>query len=181
MTMPDEPVPVQQPDAAPGPDAGATNGAETAAEIAKLQKERDEYYDLLLRARADFDNYRKRVDRERLEQVEVAAADLLRDLLPVVDDLERALSASGDAQAGVDPYRRGVELIQRQLLEVLRQHGVKPIDAVGADFDPHVHQAVAHEAVPGRREGEVVEEYRRGYRLGNRLLRPAMVKVAAGE
>lgn len=179
--MPDEPVPVQQPDAAPGPDAGAANGTETAAEIAKLQKERDEYYDLLLRARADFDNYRKRVERERLELVETAAADLLRDLLPVVDDLERALSAPADAPAAAESYRRGVEMIHRQLAEVLRQHGVKPIDALGSDFDPRLHQAVTHEAVPGRREGEVVEEYRRGYMLGNRLLRPSMVKVAAGE
>ncbi len=179
MTMPDEPVPVQQPETAPGADAGAANGAETA-DAAKLQKERDEYYDLLLRSRADFDNYRKRVERERLDLVETAAADLLRDLLPVVDDLERALSAPADS-ATADPYRRGVELIQRQMLEVLRQHGVKPIDAIGANFDPHLHQAVSHEAVPGRREGEVVEEYRRGYLLGNRLLRPSMVKVAAGD
>lgn len=181
MRMPDDPVPVQQPEASPGADAGAANGTDAAADAAKLQKERDEYYDLLLRARADFDNYRKRTERERLELVETAAADLLRDLLPVVDDLERALSALVDAPNAPDSYRRGVEMIQRQLLEVLRQHGVKPIEAVGADFDPRVHQAVTHEAVPGRREGEVVEEYRRGYMLGNRLLRPSMVKVAAGE
>ncbi len=179
MTMPDEPV--RQPEAAPASEAAAPGASEAAAEAAKLQKERDEYYDLLLRARADFDNYRKRVDRERLDLVETAAADLLRDLLPVVDDLERALSAPVDAPAAADSYRRGVELIQRQLVEVLRQHGVKPIEALGADFDPRLHQAVSHEAVPGRREGEVVEEYRRGYMLGNRLLRPSMVKVAAGE
>jgi molecular chaperone GrpE len=175
--MPDEPVSVQQPDMAPGADAGS----ESAVDVAALQKERNEYYDLLLRTRAEFDNYRKRVERERLEIMETAAFDLLRNLLPVLDDLERALVAPADASGAADSYRRGVELIHRQLLEVLRQHGVKPIEALGADFDPHRHQAVSHEPAPGRREGEVIEEYRRGYLVGNRLLRPSMVKVAAGE
>ncbi len=77
-------------------------------------------------------------------------------------------------------YRRGVELIHRQLVEVLRKRGVRPIEALGADFDPHYHQAVAHEPVEGHRDGEVIEEFRRGYMLGDRLLRPAMVKVAKG-
>lgn len=149
-------------------------------DVSQLQRERDEYKDLLLRARADFDNYRKRTERERLDQEETAAAELLRDLLPIVDDLERALSAPADSDAA-QGYRRGVELIQRQLLELLRQRGVRPIEAVGNPFDPHRHQAVAHEAVAGRPEGEIIEEYRRGYMLGNRLLRPSMVKVAAGD
>jgi len=163
-----------------GAEAGAAIAAD-ATDLARLQKEHDEYHDLLLRTRAEFDNYRKRVERERLELVETAAFDLLSNLLPVVDDLERALSAPADPSGGAESYRRGVELIHRQLLEVLRQHGVKPIDALGADFDPHRHQAVTHEPAPGRREGEVIEEYRRGYMLGNRLLRPSMVKVAASE
>ena len=170
--MPEDLVPRTEPEA-----AGA---AEPEAAAAQLQKERDEFYDLLLRTRADFDNYRKRVERERLEQGESAAADLLRDLLPIVDDLERALSAPAES-GGAETYRRGVELIHRQLLELLRQRGVVPIDALGTDFDPHRHQAVSHEPAPGRREGEIIEEYRRGYMLGNRLLRPSMVKVAAGE
>lgn len=171
----DEPIPpAEAPADSPSGDAAAT------ADIAELQRERDEYKDLLLRARADFDNYRKRIERERLEQGESAAADLLRDLLPIVDDLERALSAPADFDAA-QGYRRGVELIQRQLLELLRQRGVRPIEALGTSFDPHLHQAVAHEAAPGRREGEIIEEYRRGYMLGNRLLRPSMVKVAAGD
>ena len=162
------------------PETPAGNGAAATGDVAELQRERDEYKDLLLRARADFDNYRKRVERERLEQGETAAADLLRDLLPIVDDLERALSAPADTETA-QGYRRGVELIQRQLLELLRQRGVRPIEALGTPFDPHLHQAVAHEAAPGRREGEVIEEYRRGYMLGNRLLRPSMVKVAAAD
>jgi molecular chaperone GrpE len=152
---------------------------QTAADAGELQRQRDEYYDRLLRKTAEFDNYRKRIDRERQQVTEAAAADLIAELLPLVDDLERALKAdAGDS--GVDAYRRGVELIHKQLVELLRKRGVRPIDAVGADFDPHYHQAVAHEHVEGRRDGEVTEEFRRGYMLGDRLLRPAMVKVAKG-
>jgi molecular chaperone GrpE len=85
-----------------------------------------------------------------------------------------------DAGAGDASIRKGVELIHKQLTDVLRKRGVKPLDALGADFDPHFHMAVSHEPAEGRREGEVVEEFRRGYMLGDRLLRPAMVKVAKG-
>jgi molecular chaperone GrpE len=158
--------------------AGNGNTAAAAVELAEVQRERDEYKDLLLRARADFDNYRKRIERERLEQEEMAAADLLRDLLPIVDDLERALKAEpGEA---VERYRQGVALIHQHLLDALRKRGVRPIEAVGTDFDPHFHQAVLHESVQGARDGEVIEEFRRGYMLGDRLLRPSMVKVAKG-
>jgi len=144
------------------------------------QRQRDDYYDRLLRKTAEFDNYRKRVERDRQSMAEAAAADLMRDLLPLVDDLERALKADAGSE-GADAYRRGVELIQRQLLEILRRRGVTPIEALGSDFDPHIHQAVSYEPAPGRREGEVIEEFARGYRLGERLLRPSMVKVAKGE
>ena len=101
----------------------------------------------------------------------------LRSLLPLVDDLERALATPASGPAA-EAYRQGVELIHRQLLDLLRKRGVMPIEALGADFDPYYHQAVSHEAAPGRRDGEVLEEFRRGYMLGDRLLRPAMVKVA---
>jgi molecular chaperone GrpE len=149
-------------------------------DLDELQRQRDEYYNLLLRKTAEFDNYRKRTDRERQSASETAAAGLLTELLPLVDDLERALKADPGAEA-VEAYRRGVELIHRQLLETLRKRGVQPIDALGADFDPNYHQAVAYEPEPGRREGEVTEEFSRGYVLGDRLLRPAMVKVAKGD
>jgi molecular chaperone GrpE len=144
------------------------------AATSDAERQRDEYYDLLLRTRAEFDNYRKRIERERQESSAAAAADVLRDLLPLLDDLERALGAdsSGDA------YRKGVELIHKQLLDLLAKRGARAIDAVGTDFDPHVHQAVTYEHVDGRRDGEVVEELRRGYTLGDKLLRPAMVRVA---
>jgi molecular chaperone GrpE len=143
----------------------------------QLRKQRDDYYDRLLRQTAEFDNYRKRVERERREQADLLSADVIRELLPLVDDLERALQTevSGDA---VEAYRRGVEIIHRQLLELLRKRGVRPIDAVGADFDPHFHESVAQETTSEHREGEVLQELRRGYMMGDRLLRPAMVKVA---
>jgi molecular chaperone GrpE len=142
-----------------------------------LKDERDRNYDLLLRKTAEFDNYRKRVERERREVFDNAAADLLTELLPVIDDLERALNVdvSGEQAEG---YRRGVELIHRRLLDMVRRRGVTIIEAVGHPFDPHRHQAVTYEPVDGKPDGEVIEEFARGYRIGERLLRPAMVKVA---
>lgn len=145
-------------------------------ELVELRRERDSIYDRLLRQAAEFDNYRKRIERERKETFEYAAADLLQALLPIIDDFERALQA--EAAPGAETYRQGLEIILRELRELLRKCGVTPIEAVGADFDPHLHQAVAYEEAPDAREGEVIGEFRRGYRLGDRLLRPAMVKVA---
>lgn len=152
---------------------------ESSIDPAELQKQRDDYYERLLRKTAEFDNYRKRVDRERTQLSEAAAADLLEEMLPLVDDLERALKADPgtEATAGI---RRGVELIHQQLVKTLGKRGVRPIASLGEDFDPHFHMAVSHEPADGRREGEVVEEFSRGYMLGERLLRPAMVKVAKG-
>jgi molecular chaperone GrpE len=181
----------QRPDAAgeasataPQPEQPESSPA-AAGDASQLKRERDDYYDRLLRKTAEFDNYRKRTERERLQLSEAAAADLLTELLPLVDDMERALKADVPADAPAkaaagDGIRRGVELIHKQLLDTLRKRGVKPIDVLGADFDPHFHQAVAYEPAEGRRDGEVIEEFRRGYMLGDRLLRPAMVKVAKG-
>ena len=150
-------------------------GASEADDIDRLQRERDEYYERLLRTTADFDNYRKRTDRERRELAEHAALALLTDLLLLVDDFERALAA--DTQDG-DVDRRGVEIIYKQLLDLLAARGVAPIEALGADFDPNLHQAVAHEPSEAHRDGEVIKELRRGYTLRDRLLRASMVKVA---
>jgi molecular chaperone GrpE len=161
------------------PDDGAKTEAAVQTDPAQLQRERDEYYELLLRKSAEFDNFRKRVERERQAQAESAAANMIEELLPLMDDLERALKAeAGDDTS--EAYRRGVELIHRQLGDILRKRGVRPVEALGADFDPYYHQAVAHDPVEGKREGEVIEEFRRGYLLGDRLLRPSMVKVAKG-
>ena len=139
-----------------------------------LRRERDGLQDRLLRTAAEFDNYRKRMDRERRELAEYTAGEVVSDLLPIVDNLERALQAA----SADDPLRKGVELIHRQMLDLLRKRGVKPIEALGADFDPNFHQAVIHEESTEHREGEVMAELQRGYVVGDRLLRPAMVKVA---
>jgi molecular chaperone GrpE len=152
---------------------GETNLEEA---LAAATRERDNYYDRLLRKSAEFDNYRKRVERDRREQIEWAAADLLSEIIKVLDDFERALQADAPPEAA--PYRAGVELLHRQLSELVRKRGATPIEALGADFDPNLHQAVAYEETPGAREGEVVAEFAKGYKLGDRLLRPAMVKVA---
>jgi molecular chaperone GrpE len=145
-------------------------------DISALQRERDDLYDRLLRKSAEFDNYRKRIDKERREQAEWAAADVLSDVLSVLDDFDRALGIEAPPEA--KSYLAGFELIHRQLGELLRKRGVTAIEALGADFDPHLHQAVAYEESPGAREGEVIGELRKGYKLGDRLLRPAMVRVA---
>jgi molecular chaperone GrpE len=157
----------------------AATDTETAAALEAVRKEKDALQDRLLRTAAEFDNYRKRVDRDRRDQADAAVADALEDVLPILDNLERALQAP--AGEDVDAYRKGVELIHRQMLDLIRKRGVKPIEAVGADFDPNYHQAVAQEVSADHRDGEVMEELRRGYMLGDRLLRPAMVKVARRE
>jgi molecular chaperone GrpE len=144
--------------------------------IAALQQERDSLRDRLLRTAAEFDNYRKRMDRERRDLADYTAGETLSEFLPIIDNLERALQAA----AQDDPLRKGVELIHRQMLDLLRKRGVKPIEALGTDFDPNFHQAVIHEESAQHREGEVMEELQRGYVVGDRLLRPAMVKVAKG-
>jgi molecular chaperone GrpE len=140
----------------------------------ELRRERDSLQDRLLRTAAEFDNYRKRMDRERRDLADYTAADVVTELLPIVDNLERALQAAADD----DPLRKGVELIHKQMLDLLRKRGVKPIETLGTDFDPNFHQAVIHEESEQHREGEVMQELQRGYLLGDRLLRPAMVKVA---
>ena len=157
-------------------EAAGESSVGQAGPLAELTAEKNALQDRLLRLAAEFDNYRKRIDRDRRDQADAAVASAVEDLLPIVDNLERALEAAAGEDA--DSYREGVELIHRQMLDLLRRRGVTPIESVGADFDPQLHQAVAHEASPEHREGEVMEEFRRGYKLGDRLLRPAMVKVA---
>jgi molecular chaperone GrpE len=165
--MADDPV-TDEPDAAVA--------APEAAEAGDLQRERDDFKDRWLRKSAEFDNYRKRVERERREQADQAVVDLLQELLLVVDDFDRALTVEADEGGGA--YRKGVELIHGKLHDLLRKQGVTAIDALGADFDPNLHQAVVHEDSPEHREGEVIGELRKGYMLHDRLLRPAMVRVA---
>jgi molecular chaperone GrpE len=185
--MPDYDTPSPEPSVEPlvvSDTPGQAGGAEApgpvapgGADLESVTRQRDEYLDLLLRKTAEFDNYRKRVERDRREQNERAGADLITELLPLVDNLERALKA-GDGETSVDAYRRGVELLLKQLLDLLAKRGVTVIDPVGEVFDPHWHDAVVRESRPEARDGEITEVFSRGYRLGDRLLRPAMVRVA---
>ncbi|PYQ54567.1 MAG: nucleotide exchange factor GrpE [Acidobacteria bacterium] len=141
-----------------------------------LRRENDELRDQLLRKRAEFENYRKRVERERQQAGAEAVADLLTALIPTLDNLDRALSSAG----GGETLRQGVELTRRELLALLERQGVKVEDPLGQSFDPERHQALSHEVVPGKPEGTVVEVFRKGYSHKDRLLRPALVKVAKG-
>jgi molecular chaperone GrpE len=160
--------------AAPG--VAPAPSADLAAECDKLQREKQELYDRLLRKQAEVDNFRKRIEREKNEFLQHATADLIRSLLPVLDGFDRAL-AHRDASTP-EQFVAGIELIHRELLETLARAGVTPVKAQGEEFDPHVHQAVETVESAAHRDQEVVEELQRGYRLKNRLLRPAIVKVA---
>jgi molecular chaperone GrpE len=143
-------------------------------EVAILRREIADLRDRSVRTLADFDNYRKRSERERRDAVRYAAAAPLGDLLEVVDNLERALAAGGAA----DDLKLGVEMTLRQLEEVLRRHGVESVPASGVRFDPAHHEAVSRLEDPDVEAPTVVEELQRGYRLHDRLLRPARVVVA---
>jgi molecular chaperone GrpE len=168
MTEKDTTEPVD-PTVTDAPGAGADD-------LTEARRELDEMRDRWLRKTAEFDNYRKRIERERREQSDQAVVDLLEALLPIVDDFDRALTVEAGPEA--DAYRKGVELIHAKLHDVLKKRGVRPIEALGTDFDPNLHQAVMHEASPDHRDGEVIGELQKGYMLGDKLLRPAMVKVA---
>ena len=159
-------------DAAGG--AAGPAGPAGPADIAKLRQEASDLRDRLMRTLADFDNFRKRAERERQELKRYALLDPLRELLTVSDNLDLALSAKGSA----DDLKRGVEMIHRQMGELLRRFGVVEVPAEGQPFDPTVHEAVSREESPEVRTATVTAELRRGYKLHDRLLRPAMVKVA---
>lgn len=147
---------------------------ENEAVTAKLRREIADLRDRSMRTLADFDNFRKRAERERQESRKYALLEPLREFIEVVDNLGLALSASGSA----DDLKRGVEMIHRQMQDLLRRHGVKEIEALNQTFDPALHEAVAREEDPMVQKATVVGELRRGYLLHDRLLRPAMVKVA---
>lgn len=153
------------------------------AELKRLQTALAETQEAVARRQADFENYRKRIERERGETQNRVVAEAARKLLPVVDNLARALDAERSVEASESKefkhFLHGVELISKQLNDVLESFGVLPIAAVGQRFDPHIHEAVVTEATDKYEPDTVIEELARGYRIGDRLLRPAMVKVAA--
>ncbi|MEW6730742.1 MAG: nucleotide exchange factor GrpE [Acidobacteriota bacterium] len=147
---------------------------------AKLTEEKRLLYEQLMRRQAEFENFRKRVERERTETYGRARADMVTELLPILDNLERAINsgAQSEKSEGVqESILEGVKLIHRQFLDLLNGFGLAPIKAVGKPFDPHLHEAVTTEPNDELPENTVVAELQRGYKLGDRLLRPAMVKV----
>ena len=140
------------------------------------QQDQSEYKDRYLRTLADFENFRKRSDREKSDFFKYALAGLLRELLPVLENFDRALDS---AEQG-DDFHRGVLLIYKQLFDVLKQHGLRPIEESGVPFDPKIHEAIVREEDPSVPSHTVVAVLQKGYFLHDRLLRPAMVKVAVG-
>ena len=167
-----------------GPDEGGIS-LEPEEEILRLRdaleaktREAEEHRDRYLRAAAEFDNARKRAAREREEYTRYANESLLRELLPVLDNFERALQAARGEPAAA-AVAAGVELTQRELLRVLEKFGVTPFVSVGQRFDPERHEAIARVPAQGQPEGTVVDETARGYLINGRVLRPAMVTVAS--
>src|SRR5437879_2739154 len=153
------------------------------AELKRLEAALAEAQEAVARRQADFDNYRKRIERERGEAYNRVVAEVTRKLLPILDNLNRALDAERSLETSESPefrhFLHGVELIGKQLNEVLESFGVQPIPAVGERFDPHIHEAVVTEPSDEHEPETVIAELARGYRIGDRLLRPAMVKVSA--
>jgi molecular chaperone GrpE len=154
----------------------------TRAELKRVEAERADLLDQLSRRQADFDNYRKRTERERQDTYHRMVGDVVGRLLPVLDNLRRALDTEASQQAGESEefrhFLQGVELIYKQLTDVLESLGLQPVAAVGQRFDPHVHEAVITEQTEDYEPDTVIQELVRGYRLGDKLLRPAVVKVA---
>ena len=144
------------------------------AERDKLLCEKAEAEDRLLRAHAEFDNARRRLERDRSEYLQFAATDLVRQILPVLDDFERALKA----ETADREYAKGVELIYQRLSEILRRMGLEPIQTAGQRFDPNQHQAVQRVETKDAEDQAILDEFQRGYNFRGKLLRPAMVRVA---
>ncbi len=156
--------------------AVAADTAKADGEMAKLAADLEELRQTLLRRQADFDNYRKRIEKERFEDSRRATARVIEGLIPVIDGFEHALAAHREAE--YDNYRKGFELIYRQLLDSVTKLGVERIDPVGKSFDPHLHQAVDRAETTDREDGAILQVFQPGYVFHGRVLRPAMVRVA---
>lgn len=161
--------------------APGADGAQSAEEdpMAGLQADLDRFRDLALRSQADFENYKKRSAREKEEAIKYANSSLLERLVGIIDNFELGLAAAKE-QGADSPIYSGMVLVQKQLSDLLAESGLQPIEAEGKTFDPNVHEAIAHEPSDQFPEGIVVRQTRRGYRLKDRLLRPAKVVVSSG-
>jgi molecular chaperone GrpE len=148
--------------------------------LADMQRERDEYLDLAKRTKADFENYRKRMAADTQAALARAKGELIREIVPVLDDLERAIQAAGLDPEGDSPdgLAHGVLLVFRSLREALTRNGIESVDPRGEKFDPHLHEALSTAPADGAEPGTVVEVMQKGYRLGEQLIRPARVVVA---
>jgi molecular chaperone GrpE len=171
-------VDIQNPDPTPEENLPA-EGLEgqlvaVTAERDQLKKDKAEAEDRLLRARAEYENARRRAERDRLDFLQFAAADMVKSLLPVLDDFERALKT----ETTDEKYAKGVELIYQRLLETLKKAGLEPIEAQGKIFDPNIHEAVQRLTTEEAEDHTVLEEFQKGYNFKGKLLRPAWVKVA---
>ena len=149
-----------------------------SGELQKLIEERDNLQDRLLRKQAEFENYKKRIERERSEYVQFASAELMRELLNALDSFDLAIHNVGKDSGGSENLLRGLDLIYKQFQDTLGRFGLKAIEAAGQPFDPNFHQAVSTVPTDEVEENIVVDELRRGYTLNGRLLRPAMVSVS---
>lgn len=170
-----------RPDADPSgePLEAASGGDACGDEASRLRADLAAHQDRLLRLQAEFENFRKRQQRDREELNRQAKERVLAELPGVLDNLERALKHAGAPGAAPETLAQGVELVCKQLQEVLSRFGVEPIAALGGTFDPHLHEAMARVETAGDPpDGTVIEEYRRGYLLDGRVLRPALVAVA---
>lgn len=147
------------------------------AEMASLKAQSDEYLDGWQRARAEFANYKKRVEREMEQSYAATAAQILARYLPILDDIERALRER-PTENEVQAWTEGIELIHRKLTALLEAEGVERIPAESQRFDPNLHEAISFEEKDGHEEGQIIDVIRQGYRLGERILRPAVVRVA---
>ncbi len=160
----------------PEAQAVSADSARADAEMAKLAADLEELRQTLLRRQADFDNYRKRIEKERFEESKRATGRVIEGLIPVIDGFEHALAAHREAE--YENYRKGFELIYKQLLENVTKLGAERIDPVGKPFDPHLHQAVDRAETTEHADGTIMQVFQPGYLFHGRVLRPAMVRVA---
>ncbi len=149
-------------------------------EFAKLKAEYEEKYDQMLRKIAEYDNAKKRADRRAEESSKYAVEGVIKDIIPVIDSVERAVESTNESK-DFDALSEGVQLIHKQLLDSLQRRSVNPIDAVGTNFDPTRHEAIMHVESEDVPENAVIEEYQRGYTLHERVIRPSMVSVSKGK
>src|SRR5215831_1382225 len=176
----DPPVrPMAPPDSSPeATEDVSVELSEAQNQIETLTREKSAIYDQLLRRQAEFENFRKRLDRERGEIYQRTRAEVLLELLPVLDNFERALMSLETSGDDAEALHQGVALIHKQLKDAVTKMGLQPVESIGKSFDPNIHEAITVEPTDEHEENTIIEEFQRGYKLGDRLLRPARVKVA---